>query len=300
MSKINQELLLIRPFLFVQKLLQRNASIEFVRRISRWSELMFPVSKKFGWEKFVDKGLSYEWLIPRGEISQPVILYLHGGFVFPLYNPTRYLAGYLAQKSRRRTLLVDFRLAPEHPFPAAVEDCAQAYRWLITDGGVRPEQVVIIGESAGGNLAITSMLLLRDTGYPLPAGSVLISPAVDFEGSGTFYTKNDPMADAHFVMRQLDAYRGGADPRDPLLSPLYADLAGLPPLLLQIGSEEILRSGVEELAKHAKNAGVEATLEIWPGMWHYWHIFISSLPPARQAMDRIVEFLQANQNDGHT
>ncbi len=284
---------LIRLFLRVQKLAQRNASIDFVRRLSRWSERLYSVPEDVRWEKITRKELTYEWLIPKDVGSNMVIFYIHGGFVFPLYNPTRYIAAYLAWMSGMRALLVDFRLAPEHPFPAAVEDCVTAYRWLISEGGVLPEQVIFVGESAGGNLGMSTMLSLRDAGDPLPSAAVLICPVIDFEGGGTFYSQDDPMADAYFVMRQLNAYRGSANPRDPRLSPLYANLRGLPPLLIQIGAEEILRSGAEEMALRAKHAGVQTTLEIWPGMWHYWHLFVPFLPEAQQAMQKIVQFIHS-------
>jgi acetyl esterase/lipase len=284
---------LIHLFLRAQKLAQRNASIEFVRRLSRWSERLFSVPKDVHWEKFIRNEQAYEWLIPQEVGSEYVIFYIHGGFVFPLYNPTRYIAAYLARLAGMRALLVEFRLAPEHPFPAAIEDCLTAYHWLISEGGVLPEQVIFVGESAGGNLAITTMLSLRDAGEPLPSGAVLISPVVDFEGSGSFFTQNDPMADADFVMRQLNAYRGDANPHNPLLSPIYADLQDLPPLLIQIGAKEILLSGAEEFAQRAKKAGVPTTLEIWPGMWHYWHIFVPSLPEAHEAMLNINDFLHS-------
>jgi acetyl esterase/lipase len=195
--------------------------------------------------------------------------------------------------ARLPALLVDFRLAPEHPFPAALEDCKQAYRWLISGGRVLPEQVIFVGESAGGNLAITTALSLREAGDPLPGGLVLISPVVDFEGRGSFYSQSDRMADANFVMLQLNAYRGIASPRDPLISPIYAELEGLPPLFIQVGAEEFLRDGAQELALRAQNVGVPTTLEIWPGMWHYWHIFFPALPEAREAMQHLVDFLQS-------
>lgn len=285
--------LLIRPFLRVQKLLQLNASIDLVRRLSRWSEKLFSIPKDVHWEKFIRNEQAYEWLIPNETNSEYVIFYIHGGFVFPLYNPTRYLAGYLARMAGMRALLVEFRLAPEHPFPAAIEDCATAYHWLISEGGFLPEQVIFVGESAGGNLAITTMLSLRDAGDTLPSGAVLISPVVDFEGSGSFFTQNDSMADADFVMRQLNAYKGDANPRNPLLSPIHADLHDLPPLLIQVGAKEILLSGAEVFAQRAKKAGVPTTLEIWPGMWHYWHIFVPSLPEAHEAMLSINNFLHS-------
>jgi len=284
---------LILMFLGVQKFVQRFTSIEFTRRLSSWVDWLFSVPKTVEREKFIQYERACEWLRPQEISSGCVILYIHGGFVFPLYNPTRYLAGCLAKMASRPALLVGFRLAPEHPFPAALEDCKQAYRWLISEGNVLPEQVIFVGESAGGNLAITSALSLRDAGDPLPAGLVLISPVVDFEGRGSFYTQSDRMADANFVMLQLDAYRGNADPRDPLLAPIYAELEGLPPLLIQVGAEEFLRDGAQELALRAQGAGVPTTLEIWPGMWHYWHIFYPALPEAREAMQNIVDFLKS-------
>lgn len=286
---------LIHLFLRVQKLAQRNASIEFVRRLSKWSERLYSIPKDVRCEKFIRNEQAFEWLIPKEVGSELVIFYIHGGYIYPLSNPTRYIAGYLARMAGMRALLVDFRVAPEHPFPAALEDCANVYRWLISEGGQQPEQVIFVGESAGGNLALTTMLSLRDAGEPLPCGSVLISPVVDFEGSGSFYVQDDPMADANLVMRQLNAYRGDANPHDPLLSPLYANLHGLPPLLIQVGAEEILRSGAEELALQAKNAGVPTTLEIWPGMWHYWHLFAPSLLEAQQAIRSITDFLHSFQ-----
>ena len=287
---------LIRLFLRVQKLAQHNASIELVRRISRWSERLYSVPKDVHWEKIIHNELPYEWLIPKEVSSEHVIFYIHGGgFVFPLYNPTRHTAAYLARMTGMRVLLTRYRLAPEYPFPSAIEDCVNAYHWLISEGIFLPEQVIFVGESAGGNLAMTTMLSLRDTGDPLPGKAVLICPVVDFEGGGTFYLQDDPMVDPDFVMRQLNAYRGSANPRNPSLSPLYANLRGLPPLLIQIGAEEILRSGAEELAQRAKQAGVPTTLEIWPGMWHYWHLFVPFLPEAEQAMLRIDDFLHSRQ-----
>lgn len=282
---------LIRLFLRVQKLAQRNASIEFARRLSRWTERLYSLPKDVSWKKFIRNEQAYEWLIPEKACWDRVFFYIHGGFVFPLYNPTRYTAAYLARMAGMRALLVEFRLAPEHPFPAAIEDCLTAYHWLISEGGVLPEQVIFVGESAGAILGMATMLSLRDAGDPLPSAAVLICPVLDFEGGGTFYMQDDPMADANFVMRQLNAYRGSANPRDPRLSPLYANLSGLPPLLIQIGAEEILRSGAEEMALRAKHSGVQTTLEIWPGMWHYWHLFVPFLPEAQQAMQKIVQFI---------
>jgi acetyl esterase/lipase len=285
---------LIRPFLRAQRLAQRGASIESVRRMSRWTERLYSVPKDVHWEKVTRGELTYEWLTPRNVATPQVLFCIHGGgFVFPLYNPERFTTAYLARLAGACAVLIDYRLAPEFPFPAAVEDSVKAYRWLITEEGILPEHVVFMGESAGGNLVVTTLLALREAGDPLPAGAVSVCPVFDLAGSDNFYTQDDPMSHPDFVMRQLNAYRGTADPQMPLLSPVYADLHGLPPLLVQVGEAELFRSGVETFAERAGQAGVRVTLHIWPGMWHFWHLFVPWLPEARQAMEEIREFLFA-------
>ena len=287
---------LIRPLLRLQRRAQRGATIESVRRMSRWSERLYAVPQDVRWEKAACGELACEWLTPKKLSSPQVLLHIHGGgFVFPLYNPTRYTTAYLARLAGVRALLVDYRLAPENPFPAALEDCVSALRWLLTQEGISPEQVVLTGESAGGNLVLTTLLAWRDAGELLPAGAVAICPAFDLEGGGTFYTQDDPMAEAGFVMRQLAAYQGDADAHAPLLSPLYADLHDLPPLLIQVGEAELFRSGAEALAARAERAGVRVSLHVWPGMWHFWHLFVPWLPEARQAMVEIADFVHACQ-----
>jgi monoterpene epsilon-lactone hydrolase len=285
---------LIRFFLRAQKVAQRHATIDGVRRLSNWSERLYPIPRDVRHELTKKDGRRCEWLIPRNVGSEAVIFYIHGGgFVLPLYNPSRYVAGYLGRLAELRVLLADYRVAPEHPFPAAVEDCVEAYRWLISTGCVLPEQVIFVGESAGGNLVITTMLSLRDAGDPLPGGAVAICPVFDFEGHGSFYEQDDPMVAADFIMLQLNAYRGDTDARDPRLSPLYANLGGLPPLMIQIGALEMLRSGAETLASRAEQAGVLTRLETWPGMWHFWHLFVPFLPEAQQAIESINQFVLA-------
>jgi len=284
----------IRIGLRAQRLAQKGASIDSVRRMSKVTERLFTVPKDVRREKLPAGDLTHEWLIPR-TVSSPLILFhIHGGgFVFPLYDPERYTTAYLARLAGARAFLVEYRLAPENPFPAAVEDCAAAYRRLIDGEHVNPDHVVFTGESAGGNLAVTTLLALRDSGDRLPAGAVSICPVMDFEAKGTFYSQDDPMVHPEFVMRQLNAYRGGADPHHPLLSPLYADMTGLPPMLVQTGGQEIFRSGVEAFADSVKRSGVPVTLHITPGMWHFWHMFVPVLPEAREAMDEISQFARS-------
>jgi len=283
----------IRLFLQLQKHAQRGVSIETVRGLSRWTERLYSVPCDVQLEEVPMGELTYEWLIPSKLTSPRVLFHFHGGgFVLPLYNPERFTTAYLARLMGIRALLVDYRLAPEHPFPAALEDCLQAYRWLINDAGVAPQQVVFSGESAGGNLAVTTLLAIRTAGLPLPCGAVSICPAFDFEFGGTFSKQNDPMSEPDFVMRQLNAYRGKADPHDPLLSPLYADLQGLPPILVQVGGAELFHSAAVDFVKKAEKAGVQVSLRVWPGMWHFWHLFVPWLPEARQAMLEIRDFVQ--------
>ncbi len=278
--------------LAMQRPFQRISSVGSTRILGRFTELLYSTPKDVRREKVKVGDFTYEWLIPDNQSMEDVIFYIHGGgFVFPLWNPERFIGGSLAKLTGMRAFLIEYRLAPEHPFPAALEDCASAYRWLIKEGGVPPEKVVFFGASAGGNLVVTTMLALRNAGLPLPRRAVSISPFVDFECRGSFWTVHDRMGEPHFAMKQVLAYMGSADPHNPLLSPLYADLRGLPPLLIQGGEEEMLISGIRALAECAQQAGVQVTVELYPGMWHFWHRFYPGLPEARQAVDSICRFI---------
>ena len=234
-----------------------------------------------------------EWIIPPGAASDPVILYLHGGgWTLGWYNSHRWLVAQICKAAHSRALAVDYRLAPEHPFPAALEDCQTAYRWLLKHG-TSPQNIVIAGDSAGGNLTLTTLMALRDAGDPLPAAAVCISPMTDLEGSGeSFRTRKDPMVTAEFALAMARCYAGDQNPRLPLLSPHYGDLCGLPPLLIQVGAAEILLSDATRLAEKARSVGVEVTLAIWPNMWHVWHIFTPYLPEAQQAVNAMGAFIQ--------
>jgi monoterpene epsilon-lactone hydrolase len=254
---------LIHALLRVQRLAQRRATIDDVRRLSRWTERLYSVPKDIHWVKVSRGEFTYEWLAPEHLATAQVLCHIHGGgFSLPLHSPRRFTIAYLARLVDARTLLIDYRLAPKYPFPAALDDCIEAYHWLITDEDIPPEEVILSGESAGGDLAVITLLALRDAGSPLPSGEVTICPVFDFEGGGTFYTQDDPLVLANFAMLQFKAYQGNADPQTPLLSPLYAEVKGLPPLLIQVGGAELLRSAAEEFAVRAKQAGVQATLRV--------------------------------------
>jgi acetyl esterase/lipase len=236
-----------------------------------------------------------EWIVPSKLSTDRVLLYLHGGsYNAGSINSHRSLAANIAAAANARVLIIDYRLAPEHPYPAAVDDATAAYEWLL-DNGHAPGEIIIAGDSAGGGLTMALLVHLRDKGKPLPALAICLSPWTDLAGAGQSLqtrAKADIILDAGNLSKSAQAYLGGADPRAPLASPLYADLKGLPPLLIQVGSDEILLSDSTELAERAKGAGVNVTLEIWEPMQHDWHFAASFVPEGRQAIARIGEFVE--------
>ncbi len=241
-------------------------------------------------------GVPAEWVTDQSSNPNRVILYFHGGGYTtgsPLTH--RDLTGRLAHACQARVLAFDYRLAPEHPYPAAVEDALAAYRWLLGQG-VEPKQIVLAGDSAGGGLVLALCLSLRETGEPQPAAVVGLSPWVDLSMSGESVTtraKLDPVVNAAELGAHGKRYAGGNDLRLPLISPLYADLHGLPPLLIHVGSHEVLLSDAAQLAERARTCGVDATLYIADGLWHVWHIYASFVPEAGEAIEKIGEYISA-------
>ena len=238
-------------------------------------------------------GITVEWIVPPERSAKSVILYLHGGaWVLGWYQNHRSLVARIGQASHCRVLAVDYRLAPENPYPAALEDSITAYRWLLKDG-IAPDQTVIAGDSVGANLAIATLMALRDAGDPLPAAAVCISPMTDLACTGeTFHTNKDVLLTAKFALLMSRHYVGNEDPRSPLISPHYGNMMGLPPLLVHAGEDEILLSDAERLADNARNAGVNVRLAVWPRMWHVWHIWGPHLPEAKQAVDAIGDYVR--------
>jgi acetyl esterase/lipase len=223
------------------------------------------------------------WCIPLDGADDRVILYTHGGgFVTNTRHSHRKLAGHLAKATGCRALVLEYRLAPEATFPAQLEDAIAAHQWLI-DQGIAAEHIATAGDSAGGNLATAIALKLREDGRPLPAAVVGFSPWYDLEGTGsTMDTNADKDA---FVQRPVVEHLGGqfigtGSLKDPLANPTYADLAGLPPLFLTVGSHETLQDSVEQFADRAKNAGVEVTLEVAEGMQHVYPFMAGRAPEA--------------------
>lgn len=228
-----------------------------------------------------------ERVVPTNAVEGRRILYLHGG-AYQGGSPRshRPLVARLAQAARSSAVALDYRLAPEHPFPAAVDDVVEAYRDLLGQG-VWPERMVIAGDSAGGGLTVAAALKIKAEGLPQPAGLFVISPWADLTQShSTYDTKaaDDPMISREAGNDSARAYHGHADPRDPLVSPAFGDFADLAPMLIQVGSEETLLGDSLMLAERAGHARVEVRLEVWPEMIHVWHAFAEQLSAARRAI----------------
>jgi acetyl esterase/lipase len=250
-----------------------------------------------------DAPLRGEWLSPE-KPSGITILYLHGGgYYFCSPATHRGLVFPLATRSGARTFSLDYRLAPEHPFPAALDDALAAYRKLVADG-VSPASIVIAGDSAGGGLALATLLALRDAGNPQPAGGVLFSPWTDLAATGASMTSNDGR-DSMFYSRAFapagKLYLGNADARDPYASPLYGQFDGLPPLFIQAGDTEVLLDDSTRVAEKARAAGISVDFEIWPNMPHVFQMFAPFVPEANRALDRAAGFIcqVATRHDEH-
>ncbi|MBM3273223.1 alpha/beta hydrolase [Candidatus Kaiserbacteria bacterium] len=240
-------------------------------------------------------GLAAEWIRhPAYRSSGPVMLHLHGGsYTGGSITSHRPLVSNIARVTRGRALLIEYRLAPEHPFPAALDDAVMVYRWLLQND-IHPQQIVISGDSSGGGLALAALLALRDGGQPLPAAAVCISPWTDMVCDSETWVTNEPhdvFANTQSARRSAKMYLNGLDPRTPLASPLYADLGRLPPILIQVGSEEVLLNDSVRFAEKAHQAGVDVRLEVWKGMTHGWHYAAPFLPEGRAAIEAIGKFI---------
>lgn len=240
-------------------------------------------------------GVFGEWITPRSAASDRVLLYLHGGgYVLRTPRVHRVLVARLAQAAGVRAFMVDYRLAPEHPFPAAVNDATAAYRGLL-DAGFAPERIIVAGDSAGGGLTAALLVNLRDIDAPLPAAACIMSGLLDctFSDPATAALQtHDPFLRLQDVRAMAAAYFGDHDPYDPLVSPLYADLKGLPPLLVYAGECEILRADALHFAEKAQVAGVEVAHKIWPGMLHAFPLFAGFVPEGKTAIAEIGAFFR--------
>ena len=239
-------------------------------------------------------GLKAEWLTPKQSAKGKLLLYLHGGaYIMGNCATHRQLVSYIARAAGIRALLPEYRLAPEHPFPAAVDDAVGLYRALLADGHAA-DQIVVAGDSAGGGLTMATLLSLRDAGDPLPAAACLLSPWLDLSASGESmqtHAHRDPWFDPEDLPLIASYYCDANNIRNPLVSPVYADLSGLPPLYIQVGEDEILLSDSTRIADKVRAAGGNAEIEIWPGMWHVFQAFHPELPESKLARKKMAQFL---------
>ena len=260
----------------------------------------FPVASDVAVEPVNAGGVPAHWIATAEAAPERVVYFLHGGaYVRGSVNSHRELVSRIARAAGARALVIDYRLAPEHPYPAALEDALAAWRWLLATG-TDPARTVIAGDSAGGGLTLATLVALREADTPLPAAGVRLSPWTDLSQSGQSVPDNaacDPFLDRDYLNLMAGRYLNGADPRTPLASPLFAELHGLPPLLIQVGSTEVLLDDATRVAEKAQAAGCEVTLETWPGMVHVWHLFASMLPEGEQAIARIGAWVRRRLGD---
>lgn len=238
------------------------------------------------------------WVLPEKQAAtQKTILYLPGGgFIFPASSGHTTIVAKLARKTQSQGLMVHYRLAPEHPFPAGLEDALAAYRYLIEDRGISAGDIVFAGDSAGGGLTLSLLLAIRDEKLPMPRAVTLISPLADLSFSGASRVTNrwrDPMLPTDRRMNAFELYHGDTPADHPLLSPVFGDLSGLPPIFLQVGSTEILLDDALRIARKARSQGVDVEVEVWNALPHVWHLW-SYIPEADRALSRIARFFNVH------
>ena len=280
----------------------RPADIAGMRIRSDAMGLDNPIAPDVVIEPIVINGINAEWTTTPNANHERALLYFHGGgYVTGSLDSHRHAVAEMGRAASLRTLAVQYRLAPENPFPAAVEDGLAAYRYLI-ETGFKPSNLAIAGDSAGGGLAVATLMAIRRAGLQQPSCCWAISPWVDMEAnSGSIGTKaaEDPIVHKQLVDLMASSYLNGANPRDPLAAPIYGDLAGLPPMLIQVGAAEVLLDDSVRLASVAGAAHVPVTLEIWPDMVHIWPIFYRHLTAGRRAITRGGNFIKSTMDGDH-
>jgi acetyl esterase/lipase len=257
---------------------------------------MFPTPDDVAHERLEVGGVAAEWSVPPGAAKDRAILYLHGGgYAIGSIASHRHLVAALARAAGTRALALDYRLAPEHAFPAAVDDALAGYRFLLANG-FSADRIAVAGDSAGGGLTVATLLAARAAGLPQPACGFCISPWVDLEGLGESMTTKaavDPMVQLDTLSGWAGIYLNGASAKTPLASPLHADLTGLAPLLIHVGSAETLLDDATRLATRAAAADVDVRLESWPEMIHVWHFFHPMLSEGRDAITVAGDYIRA-------
>lgn len=280
---------------YVRRIDVVNVDVQKVRRL--WNRLGKFLMTAIGVKIKKDRinGLYAEWLVPKHCTHGKLILYLHGGaYIVGGCYMHRQMVSHLARAANVKVLLPEYRLAPEHKYPAGLEDAIGIYRKLLSDGW-RASDIMLAGDSAGGGLSVATLLALRDAGDELPAGAVLMSPFLDVTASGdTMQTRaaQDPWFDPEHVPVIADYYCAPHQRRDAYVSPVFADVDGLPPIYIQVGDDEILLSDSTRFAEKLRQAGCEVELEIWPDMWHVFQFFVNKMPESGRAIKKIGAYVQ--------
>jgi len=262
---------------------------------AHYDSLGDPIAPDIRVEPLAIEAAGAQRLVPPEHDRDRALLYLHGGgYVFGSLKSHGGMAAEVARAARCSVLQLDYRRAPEHPYPAAVEDAVAAYRWLLAQG-FAPGRIAIAGDSAGGGLVLCVLARCKELGVPLAGAAVCISPWVDMEATGESYRTReaiDPLVQRKVVDEVTQHYLAGQDPRAPTASPIHADLTGFPPLLIQVGEREILYSDSDALARKAYAFDLDVTFEEWPDMVHVWHLHYPRLETAREAIDRLGRFVR--------
>ena len=282
-----------------EKTVPLDAPVTLAQRRLDMEKVSFAVNDDISVEAITVAGCAAEWLRAPDIDSQRAVLYLHGGgYVMGSLKTHRSLGGEISREAHAAVLLLDYRLAPESAFPAAVDDALAAYEWLLA-AGYDAENLAIGGDSAGGGLTAATLLALRDKNIPMPGAAVCISPWSDLTCSNESYTTRaaaDPMVSINGLSEMVEQYVQGQDLNHAYASPNLADLHSLPPLLIHVGRDEVLLDDAIKLHEKAQSAGVESTLEIWDDMIHVWHVFHPMLAEGKQANQRIGAFLREQWN----
>ncbi len=286
-----------------QKLAARERASEIGQRRSDFDQIAqaYPIAADVKVETASANGVPAEWTTAPDARDDAAVLYLHGGgYVIGSLQSHRHLTAEIGRAARARTLALHYRLAPEHPFPAPVEDAVAGYRFLLAQG-LRPGRIAIAGDSAGGGLTVAALVAIRDAGLAQPCCGWCISPWVDMEGIGESMTgiaERDPMVQKDTLLELSRHYLGAADPRAPLAAPIYADLAGIAPLFIQVGAAETLFDDAIRLARAAGAADVRVDLQVWPEMVHVWHLFHPDLKAGRRAIEAGGAFIRSMMMEG--
>jgi acetyl esterase/lipase len=290
---------LILKTVVVPKFRKAGSSVEELRKLAEELGKRQRVPKEIDVQTVeIGRGVQGEWITPVGAAADSAILYLHGGgFVMGSPATHRELAARIAMACRCRVFVVDYRLAPEHPFPSAVEDTVESYQWLL-ETGLKGERIAMGGDSAGGSLALQSAMALRDLALPLPCSVFLMSPQTDwlhFDGeSYSSRADRDPWVTEEMCRFFASLYIGGSTADQSSLSLSTMNLSGLPPMLIQVGDCEVLLSDSTRLARFAGRAGIDVRLEVWPGMWHAFQTSAGIVPEARRAIAGVGTFVESH------